>query len=69
MQEFTWTEARPKDGERIEAYSVPMDEWYPGTYWNDGDGLIEWDHDPSPCEIEEYGKDVITKWRRIAKSQ
>ena len=62
--EHTWAEQRPADCEAIEAFSVPMDIWIYGTYLNDGvDGLIEWE-DASLCEIEEYGQDTITKWRK-----
>jgi hypothetical protein len=63
--QHTWAEKRPEDGERIEAWSEPIQEWMQGTYFADGiDGLIEWP-DASLCEIEEYGAEEIPKWRTI----
>ena len=63
--EFTWAERRPRDGQEIDAYSVPLDQWFIGYYYNDGiDGIIEWENGDI-CEIEEYGKDTITKWKSV----
>jgi len=62
--EHTWAEQLPPDGESIEAWSEPMTIWIHGVFCED-DSLsgIEWD-DGTFCELEEYGADVITKWRK-----
>jgi hypothetical protein len=55
------------DGQEIEAFSAPLNKWLSATYWDDGmDGLVEWP-DGDLGEIEEYGRDVITRWREPRK--
>lgn len=59
-----WTE-RPRDGQLIEAFSVPLNKWLPAIYFDGGiDGLLQWEHaEDDWCELEEYGAEVITRWR------